>query len=331
MQAICRTQNFTAQLREVPTPEAVAGHLLVQVHACAINPGDVVWLSGGFPPGSVPESLHDIAGVSGAGQVIALGEGVPASYAGKNVAFYRSLVFSDHLVGAWAEYACLPWLDCVILPDGANPQDYSGSLVNVITPYAFWQQSLTEGAQGILCTAGTAATGRAMIGICQAKGMPCIALARKAGDVAALEALGATRALSLDQPDFAPRLASIAAGIGRLAVFDGVGGETLSRVAPALSYGSSIYSYGFLGNDKPFCIQTSDILGKGLRIAGFANFLSATVQNQDLLAQALDDLAGLMTLPHFKTPGGRCFRFDEIEDALACAGHAREKPILLPH
>jgi hypothetical protein len=53
-----------------------------------------------------------------------------------------------------------------------NAEEYAGSLVNVITPYAFLKQAVGEGHKGIIATAGTSATGIAMLGICQTFDFP---------------------------------------------------------------------------------------------------------------------------------------------------------------
>ena len=58
--------------------------------ACAINPGDKFFL-GRTPPPDLALSLYNVWGVSGAGTVMAAGEGVPPGYVGKKVAVYRSL------------------------------------------------------------------------------------------------------------------------------------------------------------------------------------------------------------------------------------------------
>src|SRR5471030_1834429 len=128
----------TVKLQEVPQPEnPVAGHLIIKMYACGINAGDKAFIGGAFPPGSIPVSQNDICGVSGVGTVISIGEGVPVEYIGKNVTVYRSLKYSNDIVGTWSEYVQLPFLHCATLPENVNMEDYSGSLVNIITPYAF--------------------------------------------------------------------------------------------------------------------------------------------------------------------------------------------------
>mmetsp|Transcript_25838 Transcript_25838/g.12211 ORF Transcript_25838/g.12211 Transcript_25838/m.12211 type:complete len:182 (+) Transcript_25838:67-612(+) len=181
MKAVCVTPENWVELRKLPMPKkADPGHLIIKMEKCAINPGDKVFINGGFKPGSIPVSKHDIAGVSGAGKVVAIGEGVSPEYEGKYVSVYRSLKFSDKLIGTWCEYAQVHQHCCVILPSDVNLEEYAGSLVNVITPYAFVKQVTEEGHRGVLVTAGTSATGRAMLGVCLALGVPTISIVRNA-------------------------------------------------------------------------------------------------------------------------------------------------------
>ena len=175
MKIISLVAKNNVELKEVPKPEKAAPeHLIIKMRTCGINAGDKAFIGGAFPPGSIPVSRYDICGVSGVGTVIETGQGVPGAYKGKNVTVYRSLKFSENIIGTWSEYAQLHYLQCAILPDHANMEEYSGSLVNIITPYAFLKQIEQEGHKGIICTAGNSATGIAMLGICLANNFPLI-------------------------------------------------------------------------------------------------------------------------------------------------------------
>jgi NADPH:quinone reductase len=100
MKAICITPEKGIRLEETPQPEKAApGHLLIKMTASAINPGDKAFITRPLPPGSV-KSLYNIYGASGAGTVIEAGEGVPAAYINSKVTIYRSLHYSDKMVGA---------------------------------------------------------------------------------------------------------------------------------------------------------------------------------------------------------------------------------------
>jgi len=178
MKALCVGANQTLVLREIPTPEEpAADHVIIRMDACAINPGDKFFL-GRTPPPDLALSLYNVWGVSGAGTVMAAGEGVPPGYVGKKVAVYRSLQKSENLIGTWSEYSQLHRLDCVLLPNELDTQDYSGSLVNAITPYAFWKQAASEGHKGVLITAGGSASGIAMPGIALTKRIPVVSIVR---------------------------------------------------------------------------------------------------------------------------------------------------------
>jgi len=134
MKALCVGANQTLVLCEIPTPEEpAADHVIIRMDACAINPGDKFFL-GRTPPPDLALSLYNVWGVSGAGTVMAAGEGVPPGYVGKKTAVYRSLQKSENLIGTWSEYSQLHRLDCVLLPNELDTQDYSGSLVNARPP-----------------------------------------------------------------------------------------------------------------------------------------------------------------------------------------------------
>jgi NADPH:quinone reductase len=57
-------------------------------------------------------------------------------------------------------------------------RDYCGSLVNVITAYAFLQEIAAEGHKGIIVTAGNSATGYALASLARKRNAPAIFLVR---------------------------------------------------------------------------------------------------------------------------------------------------------
>jgi NADPH2:quinone reductase len=331
MKAVCATAAHGITVQQVPTPvQAAPGHVLLKMLACAINPGDKAFIGRTtFAPGSIPVSQYDIYGASGAGQVLAVGSGVPAEYAGKQVAVYRSLQFSDHLVGLWSEYAHVPYLDCVLLPADVNVAAYAGSLVNVITPYAFWQQIVSEGHQGIVCTAGTSATGMALLGVCLAYGIPLVSIVRTAAGKQTLEALGATCVVVQEAVDFPAQLQEAAQRLAATAVFDGVGGEILNQLIAVLPANTTIYCYGYLGDSTPLMLHTSALM-RGLTIKSFSNFRTATVRDPHQLAQALRAIQEIIHMPHFTTKIGPQFKLEEIAEALQFVAKDGAKALLCP-
>lgn len=316
-------------MRDVPAPtQPAAEHVTIKIDANGINPGDIAFLKRAMSR-QVPTSLHDVWGVSGAGTVITIGEGVEAKYLGKKVAVYRSLVSTDHTVASWCEIAQMHHLTCVILPDAVNAVDYSGSLVNIITPYAFLKQAQQERHRGVLVTAGTSATGIAMLGIALAYGVPIVSIVRNAAGKQELTSLGAENILVQADPNFDQDLAAVAEEKKTTAIFDGVGGDLLSRIMPHVARGSTVYSYGYLGGGAPISLHSSVLMAKSLTIKSFSNFGSQTVQDRKQLREALEEISQIICKPHFKTKRGKSFSFAEIADAMKYGGANSGKAILM--
>lgn len=319
MKAIVLTDGELA-VQQVKKPQAAtAGHLVIKVISSAINPGDKFFMKRPSLPGAV-RSLYEIRGVSGVGTVLEIGEGVPAEFLGRNVTIYRQLAPSDSVVGMWSEYAHVHYLDCIILPDDAEPNEYAGSTVNVITPYAFLKTAQEEGHKGIIATAGSSATGKAMLGICLAYDFPLISIVRNERGRQELEELGAKNILVQSDPDFNQKLRELGEELSATAIFEGIGGEILNKIITDLPRNSVIYSYGYLGDSTPLNVQLSTLVMKNLSLKFYSNFGSKTVQNMDSLELALKELGKIIHQPHFKTSVGKVFNAEEIEDAVAYNG-----------
>jgi len=81
MKAICFHSPNNIELKTVSIPQKVeAEHMLIEMLASGINPGDNIIITGIMPS----SSHHGICGVSGVGKVIEIGEDTPQEFKGKN-------------------------------------------------------------------------------------------------------------------------------------------------------------------------------------------------------------------------------------------------------
>ena len=331
MKAISVTPERKLIVREIPGPDAPpAGHVVLRTEACTINPGDKFFLNA---PSLLPgmQKKHDVWGASGAGKVVAVGAGVPEEWMGRSLAVYRSLAPTDDTVGTWSAFMVMPVGCCALIPEGLEARDYSGSLVNVITAYAFAKQAQADGHRGVLITAGTSATGVALAGIATKLGLPTVSVVREEEGRRELHELGIGEVLAQSDPGFDADVQAALERLSATAVFDGVGGALLTRLVPRLAQGSTIYSYGYLGGyDTPLQIPTRLLLTKGLTVRGFSNFASPTVRDPKNLEAALRHIGELLALPPCKTPVGRTYAFEDIDEAIAAVGKGKGKPVLLP-
>lgn len=330
MQALCVTPERELEIRDIPTPaEPAPGHVVIDMDASAINHGDKTFLRmPNAAGGALALGEHAVWGASGAGRVVAIGAGVPAKYTGKQVAIYRSLGRSPESVGLWCERAHVPFSACLILPEHVQARDYCGSLVNVMTAYAFLEEITEAGHRGVIVTAGNSGTGFAIARLARERALPAIFLVRTAAARDALRASGAEHVIVTEE-GFVDKLGALAAELGATAVFDGVGGALLTTLAPALPMHSTVYFYGFLGGATPIAIPTALFMTKNLTLRRFSNFESATVKQPARLVAALDALERVIDDPMFRTRIGATFHYEQIEQAMAYAPPNGSKAILV--
>ena len=332
MKAICVTKARELELRDIPSPlTPPSGYINVSIAYSAINRGDKVFLK---VPASVLASIaagtrfSDIWGASAAGTVTQIGPDVPASYLNRKVAIYRGLKSNDAVLGLWCETAQVPFQTCLLLPDHVDVKDYSGSLVNVGTAYAFLDTAKAEGHAGVLVTAGNSATGKALAVLARRRGVPVLMIVRNEEAKLDLVKMGVAKenVLCSADPDFLVELEKRSQELGTTAVFDGVGGSLIGRILSSLTRGSTIYFYGFLSGQEKVEFQSAGFMFKSLSMKRFSNFNTVTVQER--LGDMLSDLEEYIEDEAFRTALGQEFKPEEIDKAMEYEG-GKKKAVLV--
>jgi acryloyl-coenzyme A reductase len=124
------------ELAEVDRPEPGIDDVLVRIHAAGICYHDVLSRGGKIPGGRPGRILgHEIAG-----EIVAVGVDVPAARVGERVVLYQRLfcgacrhclagrqdlcrnsrVLGEHGGGGYAEFACVPARNAIVIPDGLD-------------------------------------------------------------------------------------------------------------------------------------------------------------------------------------------------------------------
>jgi len=333
MKAICVTRERKLEVRDVTFPEAPPppGHVFIDIDSATITHGDKFFLTRPLPGGNALSSGgQDVYGANASGKVTAIGEGVPIRFLGKQVAIYKSLARSAGSIGVWSERAQLPYSTCLILPDEVRVRDYCGSFANILTVYAFLAEIRATGHKGVIVTAGTSATGLIAASLTQRFGVNAIFLVRSGKARERLIQHGVDHVLVTTEPQFDDKLSRLAAELEATAVFDGVGGELLTRTIPNLSVNSTIYVYGFLGSSHPASFSTMLLVGKNVTIRRFSNLESQTVIDPAQLTAATRAIEEFVHDPLFATNVGKEFQFDEIHDALSYETVPGRRAILVP-
>jgi (R,R)-butanediol dehydrogenase/meso-butanediol dehydrogenase/diacetyl reductase len=167
--AVCYSSGKPLALEDRPDPSPRPGEVVLRVERCGIC-GSELHLNDG-PPREFPGGL--VMGHEFAGEVVALGPGVDGLSIGERVAAYPAVGCGAcpacaagnqilcqtgmRLLGGYAEYATIPAVAAIPLPDGLTPAD--GALIEPLTVslYGVRQAALKPQARVLVLGAGTIA------------------------------------------------------------------------------------------------------------------------------------------------------------------------------
>ncbi len=222
------------QLEEVPTPQPLAGELLLRIEAAGVNYTDIYHRTG----------LYKVAtpftpGQEAAGTVAALGEGVTEFEVGERVA-----VFHPGL-RAYAEFAVAPAERVIKLPEGVSTQQGAALMLQGLT--AHYLATTTYALQpGDLCLVHAAAGGVGLL-LCQiARRRDALVLGTVSNEEKAALALvaGANEIILYTQQDFEAEVRRLTGGVGVRVVYDSVGKTTFEKGLRCLARRGMMVLYG---------------------------------------------------------------------------------------
>jgi len=113
------------------------------------------------------------------------------------------------------------------------------------------------------------------------------------------------------------------------AVFDGVGGELISRIAPHLPMNATVSFYGFLAGSAPVSVSSALFMTKNLVMKSSATSAVRRSAIQRACAMPSISCRSGSTIRCFKTRIGKTFSLDQIHEAMACETAPGQKAILL--
>jgi NADPH:quinone reductase len=109
------------ELQSVPAPEPGAGELVVEVTYTGVNYRDIYERRGGYG-----HPFPVVAGIEGAGRVVAIGDDVTDAAVGDRVAW-------NNAQGSYAEQTVVPAARAVPVPDGISDELACAALLQGMT------------------------------------------------------------------------------------------------------------------------------------------------------------------------------------------------------
>lgn len=195
------------EIVDLPVPDPRPGEVRVRIHASGVNPHDTKgrsgWAGGDVPSGGiVPHS-------DGAGVIEAVGVEVFPSRIGARV-----YVLGAKARGTAAEYACVPSIQALPLPDTMSFAE--GACLGV-PAFTAWLAVLADGpvtGQTILVQGGGGVVGRVVVELAQRSGARVIATAGTASSRAVARAKGAEVVLDRHKDDIVTAVMDATQGRG---------------------------------------------------------------------------------------------------------------------
>jgi NADPH:quinone reductase len=229
--------------RDVATPSAQRGEVLVRVRAAAMNRADLLQRRGLYPP--PPGFSAEIPGLELAGEVAEVGEAVAGWKKGDRV---MAIAAAE----AQAEYAVVHERLLVRVPDALSWEEAGALMEAAVTSHdaLFTIGGLRPGWTVLVHAAGSGVSTVA-IQLAKAAGATVIGTSRTAEKLERAKALGLDHGIvvSKDEPRFAEEVRKLAPG-GAPLVLDFVGAPYLGENLSALALGGRVVVIGTMGGPK---------------------------------------------------------------------------------
>ncbi len=205
-------------LAEVPTPVAPPGHVLVAIHVSGVNFLDVYFRSGLY------KSDHPVAiGSEAAGVIEAVGEGVTDLKAGDRVAYTM-------VRGTYAEYAVVPAINIIRIPDGLTFEAAAAVLLQGTTAHYLTRSTFPlNDTHTCLIHAAAGGAGGVVVQMAKAAGARVIGTVSTEAKAQEVRALGADHVVIYTEQDFEIEARRVTDGKGVHVVYDSVGRTTFDK------------------------------------------------------------------------------------------------------
>ncbi|MDE3161765.1 MAG: zinc-dependent alcohol dehydrogenase family protein [Acidobacteriota bacterium] len=296
------------QFETVATARPGKGEVRLKVQAAGLNRAESMFYHGQYlEQPQLPARLgYEVAGV-----VEAVGEGVDATWVGKQVSTIPG--FSMNQYGTLGEEAVVPVTALGEYPPSLTPVQATSIWMQYLTAYgALVHLGAVRPGDFVSIPAASSSVGLAAIQIVRDAGATAIAVTRTRAKKDELQALGAHHVIATAEEDYVARIHEITGGKGVRLTFDPVAGPFVEKLAAAAAPGGIIFEYGWLsGQPTPFPLF--DALGRGLTVRGYV--LMEITMNPDLLASAKAYIVERLADGRFAPKVAKTFAFADTIDA----------------
>lgn len=222
----------------LPVPEPGPEQVLVRVGFAGVNRPDVLQRMGLYPP---PPGASPLLGLEVAGEVAAIGVGVPEEILGQQVCALTP-------GGGYAQYCLTHWQHCLPVPDGLSLAEAAAIPETLFTVWHnVFERGHARDGEVLLVHGGTSGIGSMTIMLGGLFGLGVIATCGGEAKCAAARAIGADHVIDYEAQDFVGEVRSITGGAGANVILDMVAGDYTARNLACLAEDGRLVTIATLG------------------------------------------------------------------------------------
>lgn len=306
--AVYRTKGRAADvlsIDELPKPAPGPGEALVRVAFSGVNPSDVKGRAGlgGAPmdyPFVVPHS-------DGAGEIVAVGEGVEPGRVGERVWLFNGQW--GRAMGTAAEFVALPARQAVALPDGVSLEVGASIGIPLLTAVHAVLSLGTLLNKTVLVPGAAGAVGAYVTQLVALAGGRPIAVVSSDEKAALARSLGAVAAINYKTGDLGAEVRALTQGEGADAVVEVDVAGNARHYANVLRFGGQSVVYG--SNAPTIELPFRPLISRFIRLYFFIVYLLP----EAALREAIDTATGLLQRGALRHPELAIFPLADIARA----------------
>ena len=234
--------NEVIELVELESRPLEEGKVRIAMEACAINPADLLVISGLYP---IRPTLPATPGVEGVGKIIEVDSKVTQVKIGDRVFLPMSTE-----IGTWSEEIVVNGNGLFPISGKSNPVQLAMALVNPPTAYFMLTKYITlKEGDWIIQNAANSGVGRYVIAFAKMMGLKTVNVVRRESIISDLQAAGGNIVI-VDGKDLVKRVSKATNRAEIKIGFDGVAGDATHRISQCLVFGGTIVSYGAMSLER---------------------------------------------------------------------------------
>ena len=295
----------TLELRDVPDPAPGPKQLLVRMRAAALNRGEFILGHGLQKPGTTKA-----VGMEGAGEVVAVGDGVTRFKPGDRV--------MGRCAGAFSELALMDLREAMPVPAGLAWEEAAAiPLTFLVVHDKLVLQGRLRAGEWLLVTGVSSGVGVASLQLGKALGARVIGTSGSRAKLERLAREGLDRALETRAADFAAAVMEATGGQGANLVVNTVGGSVFAETIRALAFEGRHATVGYVDDVLEARIDLQALHTRRLTLFGVSNKLRSAEQRAAGLPAFVRDVLPLFGAGKLRPLVDRTFPFDQLPAARA--------------